>query len=222
MMSTPTKHYTPAHIGNLKNNPYYAEWKEALFKNYTKMLSSGTWSAPVLCSLVPPTKTILPPRVTFKVKTTDINNTYELYCRTCANGANMKENIDFTNSYSSVGSIESIHLLPSLVASNHWTLNVLDVSNAFQTSIIFDPNERTYLSLPPFYLEWFKAQWLDYKLPSENIKDLVLQCLRAIQGTKDAGNRWYALLCETLLNLGLQRPSLMVSSHGTTMMNLVF
>jgi hypothetical protein len=123
----------------------------------------------------------------------------------------MKENIDFTNSYSPVGSIDSIRLLLSLAASNHWTLNVLDISNAFQTSIIFDPNERTYLSLPPFYLEWFKAQWPDYRLPSENIKDLVLQCLRAIQGTKDAGNRWYALLCKTLLNLGLKRTSI---DHG--------
>jgi hypothetical protein len=174
------------------------------------MINSGTWSAPILPSLVPPTKTTLPPRVTFKVKTTDVNNTYELYCCTCANGANMKENIDFTNSYSPVGSNSSICLLLSLAASRHWILNVLDTSNAFQTSI-FDPSEGTYLSLPPFHLEWFKAQWPDYKLPSKNIKDLVLQCLCAIQGTKDAGNRCYALLCKTLLNLGLQRTSI---DHG--------
>jgi hypothetical protein len=42
---------------------------------------------------------------------------------------------------------------------------------------------------------------IDY--PLDNIKDLVIQCLRAIQGTKDAGNRWYALLCKTVLDLGL-------------------
>jgi hypothetical protein len=55
------------------------------------MLNSGTWSAPILCSLVPPSKTILTPRASFKLKTTDINNTYELYRCTCSNGANMKK-----------------------------------------------------------------------------------------------------------------------------------
>jgi hypothetical protein len=91
IISTPTKPSAPAHIGELKHNLYYAEWKEALFKNYTKMLNSGTWSAPILCSLVPPSKTILTPGASFKLKTTDINNTYELYCCTCSNGANMKK-----------------------------------------------------------------------------------------------------------------------------------
>jgi hypothetical protein len=31
----------------------------------------------------------------------------------------------------------------------------MDISNAFQNSIIFDAAERVYLSLPPLYLEWF-------------------------------------------------------------------
>jgi len=109
-----------------------------------------------------------------------------------------------TNSYSPAGSIDSIRMLLSLAASKRWILNVLDISNAFQTSITFDPNERTYLSLPPFYLEWFRSQWPDYRLPSTNTKDLVIQCLRAIQGTKDAGNRWYLLLCRKLLDLGFK------------------
>jgi hypothetical protein len=152
------------------------------------MLSSGTWSAPILRYLVPTAKTILPPRVTFKVKTTDIDDTYNLYCQTCTNGASLKDNIDFTNSYSPAGSIDSICLLLSLAAANQWTLHVLYISNTFQAAIIFDPDDRTYISLPPFYLEWFKSQWPDFKLPSENTKDLVLQCICAIQGTKDAGN----------------------------------
>jgi hypothetical protein len=35
-ISAPNKPSTPAHIGELRNNPYYAKWKEALFKNYKK------------------------------------------------------------------------------------------------------------------------------------------------------------------------------------------
>jgi hypothetical protein len=209
IISSLTRPPTPNHIGELSQQPLFAEW--TLFKNYDKMLQSGTWSAPILRSTIPKEKTILPACVTFKVKDTDTTNTYELYCRTCANGSSMKEHVDYTNSYSPVGSIDSIRLLLSITASQRWTLNVLDISNAFQTSIIFDPNERTYLSLPPFYLEWFLATWPDYKLPSTNTKDLAIQCLCAIQGTKDAGNKWYTLFRQQLLSLGMTRCAI---DHG--------
>jgi hypothetical protein len=67
----------------------------------------------------------------------------------------MEENIDYTNSYSSVGSIDSIRLILAIAASGKLKLNVLDISNAFQTSVVFDPDDCTYITLPSFYLEWF-------------------------------------------------------------------
>jgi len=41
-------------------------------------------------------------------------------------------------------------------ASECLLISILDISNAFQNSIIFDAAERVYLSLPPLYLEWFR------------------------------------------------------------------
>jgi hypothetical protein len=79
----------------------------------------------------------------------------------------------------------------------------LDISNTFQNSIIFDPSKRVYITLPPFYLEWFTAKWPDFALPSKISKDLVLQCLKSIQGTKDAGQRWYKLISGRFLELGM-------------------
>ena len=77
----------------------------------------------------------------------------------------------------------------TLAAASGLLISILDISNAFQNSIIFDASERVYLSLPPLYLDWFCQQWPDYNLPSLNIKDLVIQCLKSIQGTKDSGQR---------------------------------
>jgi hypothetical protein len=208
---SPTRPIAPDHIGQLQNKPFYSDWKSSLFKNYDKMLTAGTWSAPILRSSVPSTKKILRNRVTFKVKDTDQVSTYELYSRTCADGSPMKENIDYITSYSPVGSIDGIRLILAIAASRKMKLNVLDISNAFQTSVVFDPSERTYITLPPFYLEWFRHNWPDYKLPSLLSKDLVIQCLRSIQGTKDAGNRWYHLLKAKLLELGMTTSTL---DHG--------
>ncbi len=91
------------------------------------------------------------------------------------------------------------------------TLRVLDISNAFQNSVIFDPEERVYLSLPPFYLDWFHRQWPDYKLPSLDPSKLALQCLKSIQGTCDAGHRWYHLLYGHFRDLGMLCSSI---DHG--------
>jgi len=200
---TPTRPCAPNHIGELTNNPFYSDWKSSLFQNYDKMLAAGTWSAPILKSAAPSGKTILRNRVTFKVKDTDQPNTYELYSRTCVDGSPMKENIDYNNSYSPVGSIDSIHLLLAIAASRKLKLNVLDTSNAFQTNVVFDPDDRTYITLRPFYLEWFCHNWPNYPLPSLLSKDLVIQCLRIIQGRKDAGNRFYALLKAKLMDIGM-------------------
>jgi hypothetical protein len=85
-------------------------------------------------------------------------------------------------------------MLLNLAASEKLLISILDISNAFQNSIIFDASERVYISLPPLYLDWFRQQWPDYDLPSLKIKELVLQCIKCIQGTRDAGQRWYELL----------------------------
>jgi hypothetical protein len=178
---TPTRPCAPKHTGELNNNPFYCDWKSSLFKNYDKMLAAGTWSAPILKTTVPPGKTILRNRVTFKVKDKDQPNTYEFYSRTCVDGSPMKENIDYSNSYSPVGSIDSIRLLLAFAASRKLKLNVLDISNAFQTSVVFDPDDRTYITLPPFYLEWLRHNRPDYLLPSLLSKNLVIQCLRIMK-----------------------------------------
>jgi hypothetical protein len=81
----------------------------------------------------------------------------------------------------------------------------MDISNAFQNSIIFDATEWVYLSLPPLNLDWFRQQWPDYQLPTLNVKDLVIQCFKCIQGTRDAGQRWYKLLAGCLLALKMIR-----------------
>ncbi len=53
------------------------------------------------------------------------------------------------------------------------------------------------MSLPPLFCH----QWPDFPLPSMNQKELVLQCLKTIQGTRDAGHRWYILLSGCLFEL---------------------
>jgi hypothetical protein len=126
--------------------------------NYSKMHHTGTCSAPLLCSSIPSGTSILNPRISFHVKDTAQPHVYELQGCTCANGNKQQQFIDFTDSYSPVGTIHSIHLLLTITASQRLTLHILDITNAFQSSIIFDPEEHVYISLPLLYLDWFCHQ----------------------------------------------------------------
>jgi len=174
IVSSPVHLETLSHFGATYQSPFASDWRD------DKMLSTGTFSAPILRTSIPPHKSILRPRVACRVKDTLIPHQYDLYARTCANGSTQRENVDYTDSYSPVASIDSIRLLLNLAAASGFLISILDISNAFQNSIIFDASERIYLSLPPLYLDWFHQQWPDYNLPSLNVKDLVIQCLKYI------------------------------------------
>jgi hypothetical protein len=155
VVSSPTRPETPSHFGATYASPFASDWKDALFQNYNKMLHCGAFSAPILLSSVPSNKTILRPRIACRVKDTSIPHQYDLYARTCADGSTQKENIDFTDSYSPVASVNSLRHLLNLAASEGLLISIMDISNAFQNSIIFDATERVYISLPPLYLDWF-------------------------------------------------------------------
>ena len=140
----------------------------------------------------------LPPRLYFEVKITDLDYFHELKCRLCADGSRMAEGIDLVNSYTPTADADSLRLVIALVVTYCLDLTLYDVSNDFQTNIISDPAKRHYLSIPPLYQKWFKYRWLQNQ---DNWKKLVLQTLRNMQGTKDAGYEFYLLFSNVFLDL---------------------
>ena len=66
------------------------------------METPTTFSAPFLRSLLPPDTKILRPRIYFSLKTTEIDNQYNLYSRTCTDGSSILEGSDFNVSYANV------------------------------------------------------------------------------------------------------------------------
>ena len=161
------------------------------------MHDTGTLSCPFpISSILKHNPTILPSRLSFEVKLTDVDTFYELKCRLCADGSRMTEGIDFSESYAPTSDADSFRLIIALASSKGYWLIFYDVSNAFQTNVIDDPSKRHYLRLPPLYQQWFKQRWPTHPLHStcHDWKQLVLQTLRNLQGTKDAGHEWYQLL----------------------------
>lgn len=93
----PVKPETPEHVGQVLKSPLRAEWKDAIFENYEKMATTNTFRKPFLKSLLPENTTILHPRLAFKVKITELETQYDLYCHTSADSSKKKEGIDSEN-----------------------------------------------------------------------------------------------------------------------------
>ena len=59
------------------------------------------------------------------------------------------------------------------------------------------------MTLPTLYLDWFRARFPNHPISKcKNAKELIMQSLRNIQGTKDAGYKWYQLLAMIFTELG--------------------
>ena len=106
----------------------------------------------------------------------------------------MLEGVDFTISYASVSSINSLFIVISIASAEFLILFVLDISNAFKNTVLPYPVERVYLSLAHLYLEWYKIKSPKHPLASINQKELCIQEIKPIRGTKTAGKLWYDLL----------------------------
>ena len=89
------------------------------------MATSTTFSAPFLRSALPPNTNILRPRIYFRVKTTDIDNQYDLYSRTCAFVLSILEGVDFTGSYKPAASILSLCIIVAIASAEGFIIFVL-------------------------------------------------------------------------------------------------
>ena len=81
LIGVPTKPLARDHIGGVVQSPLISEWIDSIFSNHKKMEKSTTFSAPFLCYLLQQDTKMIRPKKYFRVKTTDIDNKYEIYSR---------------------------------------------------------------------------------------------------------------------------------------------
>ena len=76
----------------------------------------------------------------------------------------------------------------AMVSEENKKLLFIGASNVLQKNVIFNPEDRQYVSTPVLYLEWFCFRFPKHDIVKHtNHKELVMETMRNIQGTKDAG-----------------------------------
>ena len=175
LIQVPLTPHTPEHVGQALNSDIRSHWIECLFNSFDKMHNSGTLSCPFPRIKIPEGKKVLPTRLSFEVKLTDVLDFYEITIRMCANGSKIIQGQDFTVSYALTVDANSFRLAIAIAASDEMILVFIDASNAYQTNVISDPNKRVCITLTTVYLDWFGARFPNHPLAKcKNRKELVM------------------------------------------------
>ena len=76
---------------------------------------------------------------------------------------------------------------------------IADIRNAFQNTFL-QPSHKVYITLPPFYKEWFNFRYPRINLPT-NVP-LCMQTMNGMQGTKYIVRLFWKLIHKLLLSIG--------------------
>jgi len=201
-ITNPTRPITPKNVKDFNKTGLKQQWMRSLFENYTKNAKSHTFTAPFPIEDAPKHANILRSVVNHRVKDLG-HDTYDLYSRHCANGSTMIKGLDYTESYAAIAVIDSCRIVIAIASRYGLVIYIIDIKNAFQTTLLH-PNERIYLHLPPFYLQWFRETYPNHKLPPAKTI-YILQSIHAVQGTKPAGKQWSDQITSLFKAMGMKK-----------------
>jgi hypothetical protein len=200
-ISAPTKPETPKSFFDCMKGPHRRAFQAAARIQFEKNRKVVVFSKPFLRSELSPDDRVFRTLLVPGYKDTDMDGIYECRIRDCTVGTPQVKGLDFPESYCATVDSTTYKLVFAVSAMNNNTISVIDVKNAFQTSIA-PPEFRIYVSVPPLYFQWLRD--------TENMtfiegKSYVRQMLNANQGTKSASHVWYWLLVPILQKYGFIR-----------------
>ena len=199
----PERPVAPSDWKDVNASPLREFWIKALFERYLKNHNVGLLSAPVPRRKLPPEAIILRSVSTFKVKATEIPDIWDLYFRVCADGSKMIQGIHFLFSHCAVSGNSSLLILLAVSAKCYLKLTVHDIGNAFQGTPRDETKETPpiYITMPPYYLQWFKKSFPKVKLDDK--EKYVLQMFANMQGTKNASRDFNVLITKMFAAINL-------------------
>jgi histone deacetylase 1/2 len=198
---------TRAKTGNLKPKVFLASiepttvksaladpnWLQAMQAEYKALMDNNTWSLVPL----PPHRKAIGCKWIFRVKENPDGSVNKYKARLVAKGFLQTPGFDFTETSSPVIKPVTIRIILTLAVTFHWTVQQIDINNAFLNGLL---QEEVYMTQPSGF--------------ESSDKTLVCKLHKALYGLKQAPRVWYEKLTHTLLQMGFVKskcdPSLLV------------
>ena len=180
-MAQVSKNYDPDTFAEASG---HLEWGASMKEEYNSLLSNDTWD---LVSLSKGIKLVRCKWV-YKTKYGLDGKVDKHKAKLVAKGFSQVEGIDYTETFSPVTKMNSIHLVLSLAASYKWEFHQMDVKLAFLHG---DLHEEMYMEQPPSFIQ--------------DDSNIVCRLKKSLYGLKQAPRAWYAKMDNFLLATGFSR-----------------
>jgi histone deacetylase 1/2 len=168
-------------------------WLQAMQAEYKALMDNNTWSLVPL----PPHRKAIGCKWIFRVKENPDGSVNKYKARLVAKGFLQTPGFDFTETFSPVIKPVTIRIILTLAVTFHWTVQQIDINNAFLNGLL---QEEVYMTQPSGF--------------ESSDKTLVCKLHKALYGLKQAPRAWYERLTHTLLQMGFVKskcdPSLLV------------
>jgi len=160
------------------------EWVNAMNLEYQALISNNTWS---LCPR-PPHHNVVRNKWVFKIKQKSDGSVDRHKARLVAKGFDQLNGVDYYETFSPVIKPATIRLVLALAVQFDWSINQLDVSNAFLHGEL---DEEVYMEQPQGFVH-----------PS--YPDHVCKLHKSLYGLKQAPRAWFTRFSQALLEIGFQ------------------
>jgi hypothetical protein len=163
------------------------EWMEACTKEYDSLIKTGTWNL----VLLPPDRSVIQSRWTFKIKPATKTRGKIYKARFVAKGFSQVPGVDYNEAevFAPVIKHDSLRLLLAITAALNLELHQVDVKTAF---LYGDLEEELYVQQPEGFIYPGKEKY-------------VCHLLRPLYGLKQASRKWNEKFHHFLTLFGLTR-----------------
>jgi Reverse transcriptase (RNA-dependent DNA polymerase) len=175
-----------------------SQWQDAMAAEITALADNNTWN------LVPqPTdQKVIGCKWVYKTKRNADGTINHFKARLVAKRYNQEYGVDYEETYSPVIRSTTIRVILSLAVSSNWSIQQLDVSNAFLNGQL---SEKVFMEQPQGFVDTTFPHYV---------------CLlnKFLYGLKQAPKAWFEKLSTTLLQMNFRSssydPSLFISQHN--------
>ena len=177
----------PKMIGEAKKRLDWPKWKAAIQAELDALTKTKTWQVVER----PKGRNVVQCKWVFKIKK-DAEGKIKCYkARLVVKGFTQVENIDYYETWAPVAKLASICTILALATRHDWDINMFNFHNAFLNGEL-NNNEEVYMEQPPGHED-------------KDPHNFCLRLKKSLYGLKQAGQKWYDVVCQTFADLGFKK-----------------
>jgi hypothetical protein len=177
----------PTTVDEAKRRADWPKWEDAIQVELNALKKAGTWRIVEK----PQGRNIVECKWVLHLKKDATGNIERYKARLVAKGFTQVQGVDYYETFAPVAKLASIRAILAIANRNGWPIDMFDFHSAFLNGEL-DADEEVYMELPAGYAE-------------ANPETHCARLLKSIYGLKQAGRKWYDLVCRTFANLGFKK-----------------